>query len=426
MVEHECPIIFKTHGPGHHFFGYYDKSPLDINGERLLTHRADFDFKRMPKPTDEINIGYWSIADGEYHQLATTKSFNWQQGSQLQWLGPDFSTKIIFNDRTDDHFISRIIDVETKSEQCFSYPIYTVHPNGRSAICVNYERIFFPRPGYRYEGIVKQKWNKLLPEGDGLFRLDLESGDLKMVISTKQLFHYKHVTSMEGCIHYLEHALMSPDGRRFCFFHVWQLSDGGFYTRLYSADEYGKEIRLLSDGGMVSHCGWRGLNQITAWARPVSTISNLRKNQIVTTTFIKRLLPTYHWFHKYFDIMPGKILGETYFIFHDGKELKSERLAPQIQFKQNGHGTWRPGDKRWFLTDTYEDKDFYRNLLLFDYDNDELIRIGKFYSLPETCSTGFRCDLHPRWSHDGKIVCIDSIHDKGDRQMYLIDTSTVI
>ena len=144
MIERECPVVFKTHGPGHHFFGYYDKSPLDRAGKRLLTHRADFDWKRMPRDGDEIAIGYWNVADGSYQEVARTRAYNWQQGSQLHGLGPDFDSRIIFNDRDGDHFVSRIVDVTTGSERVLPYPVYTVHPDGRSAICVNYERVYFP------------------------------------------------------------------------------------------------------------------------------------------------------------------------------------------------------------------------------------------------------------------------------------------
>ena len=110
VIEHECPVIFQTHSPGHHFFGYYDKSPIDARGERLLSQAANFDYKRMPRADDVIDIGYWNLQTGDYTRLAETRAYNWQQGSQLQWLGPDFDRKIIFNDRNESGLVSRIVD----------------------------------------------------------------------------------------------------------------------------------------------------------------------------------------------------------------------------------------------------------------------------------------------------------------------------
>ena len=35
----------------------------------------------------------------------------------------------------------------------------------------------------------------------------------------------------------------------------------------------------------------------------------------------------------------------------------------------------------------------------------------------------WRCDTHPRASNDGRLICIDSMHGRNGRQMYLIDIS---
>jgi hypothetical protein len=51
------------------------------------------------------------------------------------------------------------------------------------------------------------------------------------------------------------------------------------------------------------------------------------------------------------------------------------------------------------------------------------IDIGRFYS-PPSLEGPLRCDLHPRWSRDGRRLSIDSAHT-GERQIYSIDVSPI-
>ena len=105
-------LVFKTPADQHYFFGYYDKSALDKNGRFLLAHNPSF-IDRPPEPDDEIPIGFFDINDpsGKFIKLTTTRAWNWQQGSMLQWMGPDHETKIIYNDRVNDKFVSIIYDL---------------------------------------------------------------------------------------------------------------------------------------------------------------------------------------------------------------------------------------------------------------------------------------------------------------------------
>src|SRR5690606_18385774 len=138
------------------------------------------------------------LDSGRYRRIADTRTYNWQQGSRLQWLGPDFASRVIFNDREDDRFVSRVVDVATGATRTFDYPVYTVNPHGTSAICANFERSYFPRPGYSYQGIVKPKWDVPVHPDDGLFRLDLKSGELRRVIATTDLVAHQHLSAMDG------------------------------------------------------------------------------------------------------------------------------------------------------------------------------------------------------------------------------------
>ena len=425
MSQRECPVVFATHGPGHHFFGYYDKSPLDRSEQRLLTHRADFDWKRMPRAEDRIAIGIWTMADGAYRELTTTAAYNWQQGSMLQWLGPDHESRILFNDREGDRFVSRIFDLEGREVRTLPLPVYSVSSDGRTAICVNYERIYFPRPGYNYQGVVKPFWDQPMPPGDGLSHLDLETGEHDLVLATKDVAEIDHKSSMDGATHYLEHAMFNPDGSRFSFFHCWRLLDGAIYSRLLSADPHGRDVRVILDTGMVSHQGWRGCEEMVAWGRPASAIASLRKSKNLTRFFVKPLLPAYHWVGRTFKLARGQLVGDTYLLMNDTTGAV-QKLASEVAFPDNGHCTWRPGDPRWMLTDTYEDADWDRHLYLYDHQEHDFIEIGRFHTVPESCETGFRCDLHPRWGYSGNLVCIDSTHERDERQMYVIDVRGVV
>src|SRR6266567_4054528 len=78
-----------TSGPKHHFFGYYDKCPWNASATLLLAHEAAFN-DRPPGAEDKVTIGVVSLGDrNRFQPLATSRAWNWQQGSMLQCLPRD-------------------------------------------------------------------------------------------------------------------------------------------------------------------------------------------------------------------------------------------------------------------------------------------------------------------------------------------------
>jgi Tol biopolymer transport system component len=87
---------------------------------------------------------------------------------------------------------------------------------------------------------------------------------------------------------------------------------------------------------------------------------------------------------------------------------------------EDGHCSYSP-DRQWVLTDTYPDDRHERTLLLYHPESGRRLDLGRFHS-PPALEGECRCDLHPRWSRDGRRVCFDSAHE-GTRQMYVLDVT---
>lgn len=375
------PAVPITKGPKHHFFGYYDKHQWDVTNRYLLTHETDF-INRSPRPDDRIPI---CVIDSENQQLnyvSSTTAWCWQQGSMLQWL-PQTENLIIHNDRVGDRFVGVIIDVRTGQRRILPRPIYTVSNDGKKALSLNFSRLADTRPGYGYNGLVDLWKHDLSPEDDGIYLMDLETGDHRLIISIANLVKNSPLESMEGAKHWVNHLLFNPSDERFIFLHRWEARDGR-KSRLYTAAPDGSDL-FYSDLTGASHFIWKNNTHILIWGSTEE-------------------------------------YGGAFYLIEDGTD-KKEIIAKGI-LTQDGHCTFSP-DGRWILTDQYPDDDYMRSLFLYNVENNICYEFGAFYSPPGFREGELRCDLHPRWNRDGSYISIDSVHE-GERQIYLFNLSDII
>ncbi len=370
-------LLRVTEGPLNHFFGYYDKSPWNKSGEFILSLETDI-YNSQPQDHDIAKVGIIRISDGKWMEVASTKAWNWQQGAMLQWYPEDYENLIIFNDREENSFIARIVSISSKKEvHRLLLPIYAIDPKGRYALSLNFARLHRTRPGYGYAG-VEDKWEKdLHPSEDGIYRIDLKTGDYKLIISIEQIYMTDTDESMLNVEHWFNHIQISPNGERFAFLHRWRRVDGGFWTRLITSNPDGSDIKILSRG-LVSHYDWKDNSHILAWTRFQNEDAGFFLIEDKTGRYIQ--------------VGKGKLT-------------------------QDGHCSYSPC-RTFILTDTYPDPRNFRTLILYRESTDERIDLAKFYAPPELIGP-VRCDLHPRWSRDGRYICIDSAHE-GDRQLYII------
>jgi len=357
-----------------------------VTGRYLLALETSF-MDRPPGPDDVATIGLIDTSrDNTWRPVARTRAWNWQQGAMLQWLpsGPD--RLIIYNDRRKDRFVAVIHDIVDGGEQVLPRPVYALRPEGDVALSTNFSRIAHTRPGYGYVGLADRGRHDPHPENDGIHRIDLDTGESHLIISYRRVADLPGAGSMEGARHWVNHIQISPDGSRFAFLHRWtprgQLRP--WKTRLFTADFDGSDLSCIADHEMVSHYDWRDPEHILAWARQSD-------------------------------------VGDRFFLFTDGTGQRE--VVGEGVLSSDGHCSYSP-DRRWLLTDTYPDAEQMRTLILYRPEDGRRVDIGRFHAPPKLQGE-IRCDLHPRWSRDGRSVSFDSAH-QGTRQMYVVDVSDIV
>lgn len=407
---------FRTNGEYNHFFGYYDKSPFDASGTRMLCHRVDFD-GRPVEPEDTATVGYWDTSSGEFVPLGETSAFNWQQGSMLQWLPPSFEEAVVYNDRRDGSFVSVVVDVASGDERVLPRPVYAVHPSGEYALSANFERLYYCRRSYGYRGVQNPKWDQPMHEDDGIFRVDLETGAEEQLLSTPELCGIDPKPAFERDHNWLEHMTWNPSGTRFAFFHRWSDGRGAHETRLYTAAADGTDLHRFPDTGFYSHMDWRSDDWLTIWTK-VPSLSQQAIDGARERPLLKKLLkPPYRFLvDNLYDSEDGDGNPLTGFVEFEDTTDRFRTLAEGI-IREDGHNSWT-SDERWMLTDTYADAGGTRQLRIWDDQRERLHELGSFDAPYE--STGYRCDLHPRWDRSETRVVVDAVQ-QGGRQMFVLE-----
>ncbi len=245
-------------------------------------------------------------------------------------------------------------------------------------------------PGYGYAGVPDRFAEELCPQDDGLYRVNFETGETRLVFSLSDAAKSgENQPGFNTGKHRFNHAQWNTDGSRFAVLHRWSVerdttrSRTPWRTRLLTLNPDGSDARLVSDNEMVSHYDWRDPHTILAWA--------------------------YH---------PDK--SNRYYLFPDQAGATPVAIGEDV-LTVDGHCSFEPHPRRRFvLSDTYPDATGHRTLFLFDTHTGKRHDLGRFWG-PTPPDGEIRCDLHPRWNRTGTHVCIDSIHENGDRQMYEIN-----
>ena len=426
MIKASCPCTPITQAvktPAHYFYGYYDKNPWNRAETRLLSHRTHF-CDRFPSPQDRAEVGYVTLdAEPRFVALGETTAWNWQQGAQLQWLRRrgEKAERVIYNTRCNGSLAAVMLDPDSGERRQIDSPVYTLDPLGRYALSLNFARLYQTRMDYGIAGLVDLHAETPCPANDGIFRIDLETGDRALIVSIAQAAKAEPDSDSQGVKNWVNHMMFNPSGTRFCFLHRFLREDGIGHSRLLAADADGSNLRVLFEG-MVSHYCWTDDTTILAWAGARKVLGNPRSRSGGIMTGARKILkPIYYALGKPRFLMQ-RIVRDSYYLIEDRAGGEARRFAFG-QLTCDGHCSLSP-DRRWVVTDGYTDGRNRLPLFLCPLHGERIVEIGRF-ATPKALDGPLRVDLHPRFNGDGTKICIDSAMD-GTRQMYVLDVAKLI
>ncbi len=391
-----------------YFFGYYGINPLDSTENNILLHQ-------VISPPESVQpkalIGLWN--GNHFIQLSWTNTYNYQQGSKLQWLDR-LSPKIIFNRYENSGLKSIIFDLTSKKELIIPYPIYDLAPSGTCFCTISFFSLKKFRRGYSYTILPEKK------EKPYLSVFDLKSMSIHVLITLDQILDYLNDKSLNQDSCWIDHPLFAPDGKSILFMLRWYDSKESLCTKILTISSDGKNLKGYADLGNYSHAYWLSPNKFIISCRLQARQTNEKGISILK----KFLLPFYRQLNslRFVKKFRNTVVKERYILFETTSEeyftIENENMY------RDGHPSQHPSYKNIIITDSYPDHNDIRKLILYDLDSGKSVIIAKIFSPNQKPSSDYRCDLHPRWSENG-LVCFDNAFN-GKRQTIVVDIKNII
>lgn len=355
-------------------------------------------------------VGLVDTEDGcRFIPVMETRAWNFQEAAMAHWLPHGTAGKapphgrpceFIVNDLRDGRFVAVVKNWRTGAERIVRHPVSAVSPDGTWALSINYARLYLARPDYGYAGGGQDpRRGEAFPEDDGLWRVDLATGEARLIASTASLRGLVPDVAPGG-LAYVCHTAISRDGARIFFLlrSVSRPMDGvktfqgvNWQTSAFTCNADGTGMRrCFPDGWGASHFNWKPGRPGSRDARTMAVTCNWR-NEVYT--------------HVEFTV---------------GEEGMAHRIAgAEMDF--DGHCIYTP-DGLFVSGDGYWDDGGYRHWKIARLSDGAVREIGRFFVPEKYRETYSRCDLHPRWRRDGRAIAFNSVHE-GSRQVYVMETT---
>ncbi len=386
-----------TGGAHDHFLAnYFAVNAWSPDNRYLLVLETDLKDK-MPDGAP-CTLGLVDLEDSNrFIPVTTTRCWNFQEAAMAHWMPCEKDT-FVFNDLRDGKFVAVVMNWKTKKERIIPHPVSAVTEDGRWALSINYARLYLTRPDYGYAGDGQEAFKGVVfPENDGLWKVDLKTGEAKLIVSTASLKDQVPAVGANG-LSYICHTVISKDFKRVYFLSrsveasmegVKKFKGVNWFTTAFTCNADGTNVRrCFPDGWGSSHFNWK---------------PNLSPEDAAT------MIVTCKWLNRIY----------THVEFTVGKE-NYPRQVGGAEMDFDGHCIYTP-DGEFVSGDGYFDrKHFTRKWKIVRLKDMQVRKIGEFF-VPEIYRDIYcRCDLHPRWRPDGRQIGFNSVHE-GSRQVYVMD-----
>lgn len=380
-----------THGSHHHFFGYIGQSlttPWNADGRYILALRTTF-HDRMPNAGEAADIVLIDTQNNnDVQPIEKSRAWNFQQGTMFYWNPNQPKTQFFFNDRDPEtnHIYTVLYDVEQKRRireyrfEDASVANGGVSPTGKFFMAINYGRMARLRPVTGYPQAADPTAAEPAPTNDGIFRVDIQSGERQLIVSFRQLRNLLQTRheKIDEVEFYINHSLVNRTGEYVYFYARARFENNAMAVNVPCS------VRV--DGTeLTSH---KFIGGHPEWDRGRIVIGAKDGRQVL------------------YDIQQRAIVGQI--------------GTPQIIPSPEGDVSLS-FDANWFACGYSARGDRSKNEYVIFRRSDGAFARSRKFSRGQFTKGELRIDPAPRWNRTQTALLVPAMTDEGTRQLHLIE-----
>ena len=234
------------------WFGYYDISPFrPSDASQVLMHGNNLAAHVSPAIRHSTDICLFNRRTGKLRKLDSTKAWNWQQGSRLQWLD---DRHVIFN-QYDGALHAVRLNVETGERTRMPSSVNIAYGN-KYYLTLDYQKLT-SFSEYGYPGMTDDT------ASDMIAMYDFESGQLTRLLDYLDIREAGSEGELLEGFH-VNHLLPSMNGKGFVFI-ARGYREGRRNDFLCHFDIESRQLRRLISWQTISHYCWLSDYRLLFW-----------------------------------------------------------------------------------------------------------------------------------------------------------------